>query len=351
MFHRLIPTLLLALVPALATAQAPPPARVVVSTVGESMVSTSARMEGVVDFDRVAQVAAEVSGRIDYHGLAEGALIEAGAPLVVINADFVSKDIDITRHEVREVEAELRKLDSNLRRLDQLLKTDATSRSAYDDALYSHQALQRRRDVLQERIERLRIRIEKSTVMSPFEGIVLERMVEVGEWTGPERPVARIASTDDVVVRVAVSEDLLRFLRPGDTINLEVPALQTEIDGTVRRISPVADLRSRSVELKIGVPYIPGMVQNMSARVRIPTSDERHLRTVKRDAVVTMNGRDFVFTVEDGKAKMLPVTIVNRIGDLIAVDDPAIVAGMSVVVDGNERLRPDQAVTVISELP
>ena len=162
-FHRLTLTLALLLVSALVPAQAPPPARVVVSTVGEGMVSTSAPMEGVVDFDRVAQVAAEVSGRIDSHSLTEGARIEAGAPMVVINADFVSKDIDIARQEVREVEAELRKLASNLRRLDQLLKTDATSRSAYDDALYSHQALQRKRDVLGERIERLRIRIAKST--------------------------------------------------------------------------------------------------------------------------------------------------------------------------------------------
>ena len=49
---------------------------------------------------------------------------------------------------------------------------------------------------------------------------------------------------------------------------------------------------------------------------------------------------------KEGKAAILPVNIVTFLGKKIGADNPYFVAGMPVVIEGNERLRPDQAVTV-----
>ena len=48
-----------------------------------------------------------------------------------------------------------------------------------------------------------------------------------------------------------------------------------------------------------------------------------------------------------GKAAILPVNIVSYRGNRVGADNPHFVAGMPIVVDGNERLRPDQPVSVV----
>lgn len=60
-----------------------------------------------------------------------------------------------------------------------------------------------------------------------------------------------------------------------------------------------------------------------------------------------IKGKDFVYSVKENKAKMLPLNIVARTKGFVAVDKPPVTTGMMVVIDGNDRLRPDQAVTII----
>jgi hypothetical protein len=43
------------------------------------------------------------------------------------------------------------------------------------------------------------------------------------------------------------------------------------------------------------------------------------------------------------------VNIVAFLGSKVAVDTPSIVPGLPVVIEGNERLRPDQAVQVVGD--
>jgi multidrug efflux pump subunit AcrA (membrane-fusion protein) len=87
----------------------------------------------------------------------------------------------------------------------------------------------------------------------------------------------------------------------------------------------------------------------MSATVFVPSSGKRQLSVISRAAVVKFQGKDLVYTVKDGKASVLPVNIVAYLGQKVAVDNPYIVPGMGVVIEGNERLRPDQAVVVAGE--
>ncbi len=340
---------LLLTLPMAASGQEAKPAEVVVARVGEQMVAQSLELVGAVDFDRVSNVASEVRGLIERHVVREGARVAKGAELVFLNTDFTRKDIEITHSEREEVEAELEKAAKNLVRLESLMQSNATSRRAYEETLYTHQSLSKKLDMLTGRIDRLQLSLDKSVIRAPFAGVILERFREIGEWTAPENPVFRIASTEDVFVKVALSEELLKYQRPGEAVPVYVPALDRHVEGVIDSVVPVADVRTKNVFVKIKIAYQPGMVQNLSSQVSMPASEKRKLRTFARDALVRQKGREFVYTVEDGKAKLLPVNVVTRQGSWIAVADEDITPGMAVVVDGNDRLKPDQAIKVIGE--
>ena len=328
-------------------AEGPPPALVVVTEVREQEIAETNALLGVIDFDRISAVSGEVAGLITRHHATQGAWVKQGQPLVELNTDFIHKDMDIKRKQRDQVSADLQKAGSSLKRLQSLIKSNSASRQAYDDTLYDHQSLRMKRQTLDQELERLQLQLDKSTVRAPFDGIVLEKLKEQGEWIDHGTPVARLASTADVILKVALPEKFMRFQQPGLPLVVTIDALDQRIEGNILGIMPVATLRSKSATLKIALPYLPGMIQNMSALVDVPTGEKRRLPVVPRDALVRFNDRDFVYTVESGRAKQTPVEILMRSGVLAGIRRSPLTAGMKVVIDGNDRLRPDQPVQVI----
>ncbi len=330
-----------------ANAQKPPPAKVVVAAIAQQEIAATSRLVGVIDFDRVSNVSGEVSGLITAQHAREGLVVKAGDPLVTLNTDFIEKDMEIKRKQQGQFNADLQKLAATLKRLESLLQKNSASRQAYDEALYDHRSLVKKREILDLELERLQLQVEKSTVRAPFDGIVLEKLKEIGEWLDPGTAVCTLASSNDLVVKAAISENMVRYQRPGESLAVNVNALDIQLQGTAETISPVARQRSKSATLRVTVPYHPGMIRNMSATVEVPSGETRLMLLLPRDALVRSGGADSVYTVEEGKAKLVSVTVLTRRGDQAGVASPSLKPGMKVVIDGNDRLRPDQAVVVV----
>ena len=85
----------------------------------------------------------------------------------------------------------------------------------------------------------------------------------------------------------------------------------------------------------------------MSATVFLPMGENQDMLLAPRDALLSFNGQDMVYTIHDGNAVPLPVRIISFMETHAAIEGNGLKAGMPVVVDGNDRLRPGQPVTVI----
>ena len=328
-------------------ADGPPPARVVTETVSEQVISRANQFSGVISFVRVSGVSSEVGGVAMEVPIEAGEFVKKGALLASINTDFAEQDIRITRREMGEVQTQLKKQQNTLKRRKALMATNATSQDAFDDAFFGVQALERQLETLKEQIARKNLEIAKSKVKSPFDGLVLETYVERGEAVAPQTAIAEIASISDVEASASIAQSLLKFQTPGAPVTVKIDALDIQLEGSIKRVAPLVDLRSKNITVKVTVPYVEGMLQNMAVKIGLPTSQQQTLRVLNRDAVVSFQGSEFVYTIVDDKATPVPVNIVSRMGDKVAVDNTNIVAGMTIVVDGNDRLRPQQTVEVI----
>jgi RND family efflux transporter MFP subunit len=346
------PKFLLALLVSLSTpvfSAEQPAARVRVAEVSEQQLAQTVRAIGVIDFARVASVSPEVSGVVASLNLAEGKHVKQGDVLVELDDGFLKKDIDIRQREVEQVDAEIARERANLKRLESLLKSSSASRGAYEDSMYTVQAQEKRRDTLKEQISRLRLSLEKSRIRAPFDGVVLEKLAERGEWVGPQTPVGRIAATAELRVRASVGQDLARFQTVGMSVPVEIEALGETVEGKISSLDPVVDLRSQNITVNVGLTYHEGLLQNMRATTQLPAAEQQTLRLVPRDALIRFQGKDFVYAVVDDVAKIMPVNIVARLKENVGVDGDIIQPGMRVVIDGNDRLRPDTPVSVIEE--
>ena len=324
-----------------------PPARVAVAKVFEKQVAPTATLVGSVIFDQTAGISSEISGLIDDHRMIEGALVRRGDLLVRLNTDFVTKDMEILKRQIAQNDIRIQNALKNLKRFETLYSQDAASEKAYDDLAFESRELQIEKERLQVTLAKKQMELEKSTIRAPFDGLILERNKNPGEWLSPGESLCRLASVADVVVRVALSEDLMPYVAVGQALTFTVTAMGREFQGKIKAIVPEVDVRSKTFDIKLSLDYVPGLFQNMSARVHVPTGPARRLKMIQRGALVRYQGREFIYTVQDGVAKMIPIQVVTMDGEYLGVEAPHLSAGMPVVVDGNERLRPDQPVTVV----
>jgi membrane fusion protein, multidrug efflux system len=343
-------TLLLAIAEVGAAADVPaglPPAKVVLGQVKEENVAENTPIVGALYFDRASCLAPEVAGVVRSVEVRAGDRVEKGDVLLTLNTDFIDKEIALVQTRIAQVEVQMEKADKDLKRYELLLRGDAASEKAYDDILYARLDLGKRRDTLALELATAQLKKSKSTLRAPYAGLLLERSVDVGNYIALGTACFRLGALDDLYVKVPVAENLVQYARAGASVDVTIHALNLDITGILNGFLPIADAMTRNIMLKVKIPAPDQVAENMSATVRVAVASPRMLKLVPRDALVSFQGQDAVYTVHEGKSSLVPVRIVGYVGRKAAVESGSLAAGMDVIVDGAARLRPDHPVQVM----
>ncbi len=112
------------------------------------------------------------------------------------------------------------------------------------------------------------------TVIAPFDGVVTEKMAYLGETTNPYSmngtALLKIENPDRLQLEIAVPEANLRFVRVGQTIKVQVDAINQALNATIQQIVPVADPNSRSFLVKIPLTNSGRLIAGMFGRIALP---------------------------------------------------------------------------------
>ncbi len=330
-------------------AQGPPPASVVVSKVTKETVAQTQSVIGVLYYDRISEVSTEVTGLVQKVLVQKGSFVEEGDILVQLDTEMLDNEISLKKTHIAQNDLLLQNTGKHFKRLETLYKESGVSEKDYDDALYTYQNAKLEKQARQEELANLLIRKKRSVIRAPFNGIVLTKNVDTGAWVQQGKQLVSIGSSDDLFVRAPMGESMLRYLKKGQQVSVTLNAFEKKVQGVAEDIDPVADVRTKNIFVKIRIPAQEVIAANMSATVHLPASAEQELSIIPRAAVIKFQGSDFIYTIKDDKAAILPVHIVAFMGEKVGVDSAHIVAGMLVVIEGNERLRPDQPVRVTGE--
>lgn len=328
-------------------AREPSLARVVTSKIVVEKIAQSHSFIGTLYYERISHVSSEVSGLVNKIKVRAGDRVNIGDPLVYLDTEILEKEIIFQQNQIELAGLTIRHTQVNFDRMDALRKNNSVSERDYDDARFLHQEALLKKFSAQTLLEKLWIQKRKSIINAPFDGIVLEKNVDSGDWVHQGKQLIDIGSVNDLFIRVPIAETLLRFVSIGQSVPVVINALDKEMIGTIENLSPTADAKTKNIFLKIRIPMLTQVAQNMSATVEIATGSRQTLSMIPRDALVRFQGKDFVYTVQDKKAVRLPVHIVAYQPDKVGTDNTHFTDGMPIVVDGNERLRPGQAVVIV----
>lgn len=321
-----------------------PPAQVVVTELVRGEVPPQETFVGTVYYQEVSNVASEVSGIVEQVRIEDGQRVREGDVFVTLNADLIRKRTAAARAGHEQVLAELEKARRDLERFENLYRQESVAEQAYDENRFRVLALEKRALALEAEVEGLETEIRKKTIRAPLAGVVLERLVDRGEWVSPGQSVAVVARDDAPEVVVDVPERVIRHVEVGAVV--EVQAGGRSHEGRVFALIPRGDVATRTFPLKIRLAGGRGLMEGMQASVTLPTGDVAPAFIAPRDALVSPLGVTTVFAVADGQARAVPVQVLGYRGDRVGIEGPGLAEGTRVVVKGNERLRDGQPVSV-----
>lgn len=323
-------------------ASGPPPASITVAGVTNGMVAPQSEFIATVFYQEISDTAAEMSGLVETVSFEDGQRVKSNQILVILDSELLDKQIQVTSLSYEQVLSELEIARIDLKRRVKLFKTKSISEQSYDENRFRVIGLEKRAASLKAEVEQLEIGLQKKTIVAPFDGVVIKRHVDRGEWLAEGETVAVIGKDDVADIVAEVPERLIQFIQPG--MQVRITSNGQEFTATVIAIVPKADVATRTFPVKIRTPNHFSLIEGMSAKVTLPTGIGKKTLIVPRDAVISPFGKTAVFVVMDSKAIMMPVQIVGYDGLNAGVEAPNLKEGMLVAVEGNERLRNGQTV-------
>jgi membrane fusion protein (multidrug efflux system) len=278
--------------------------------------------------DKSVRLRPEVAGQIDAIRFTEGEPVREGQVLFALDDALVRADLN-------EANANLQNSQRAYARARELSAKQLIARADVDKAQASLA-------VDQARAASARTHVEKALVRAPFSGVAGLRLVDAGDYVNAGQDLVELVRLDPLEIELRAPEVVLSSLAVGQNVLFGVDAFRNErFNATVTAISPIVELGGRSVALRArfdnpGNKLRPGM----SARVRIELQSNGRALLVPEQAIVPMGEQKNVYTVVDGKAKLVPVTIGMRTPGLVEITtglkdgDTVIVAGIQKIGDG-----------------
>lgn len=170
-------------------------------------------------------------------------------------------------------------------------------------------------------------KLRDSEAVAPFDGVIMEKMVEIGDTVQPGQSLVVFAYTKYLRIQAEVPARLVPGLKKGMVVPARLDVGNTLINARVAQISPVADSTQHTVTVKFdlpeGVPGGPGMY----AEVMIPdvSSPSRALPVVPL-AAIQKNGSLPSLMVLDEESK--PQMRLVRLGEVVDEDSVTILSGL-----------------------
>ena len=322
--------------------QKAPASPVIVETAQRDTFSATLWVSGTVISQNDARIAAETDGRITW--VADvGSRIEQGGPIARIDAEDLRLDLADSEAQLASLKSQLKYRDSSLQRLQKLAASNNAAATQLDEA--QSQLDMTRQDIKRAEvaIAQIKRRIKQTEVLAPFPGIVVERVVQVGEFVNRGAQVARLVDTEHREIRAQAPLSVAGWIREGMQVSVEHG--NRESLSPVSYVIPVGDDRSRMFEVRVEANN-PAWIIGSPVRIALPNSEPRELVAIPRDGLVLRGTDIYVMRVNsDNTVEKVAVETGIGLGGFVEVIGK-VDQGDRIITRGGERIQPGQAVTI-----
>ena len=287
-------------------------------------------------------VSAETSGQVKQMLAREGDTVEAGQLLATLDSTLHAIESSKAEAELRRYRVLVQNQDNEVKRLKRLNESQSVPLDKLEDEQAQLEMLEAQRDIAGKQWERYQYLQSKTRITAPLAGVVTRRHISPGDYVSAGQPLFELVSVDRLRVRVAFPEHDASRITVGKRVYLKTPAAPGIVArGEVTAVNPQIKIHNRAVEITVEFENPGRWFPGASADAILVVEERKQVLTVPRLAVVSRNGREVVFVVENKQVRevaieegwrergWVEVTGVIQPSDWIVVDGVGLITGGS----------------------
>jgi membrane fusion protein, multidrug efflux system len=197
-------------------------------------------------------------------------------------------------------------------------------------------------------VEQMEQQLADTVMKAPFDGIVDDRRVDVGDYMQPGAVCAVVIDQDPFLVIGQISERDVASVKQGEQAKAKLITGE-ELTGTVRFVSRASDPNTRTFRMELEVANPAGAIrEGVTAEIRIEASSVMAHRV--SPAILGLNDQGVLgvrIVEEDTTVRFVPVTIIADEPDGIWVS--GLPDKVTIITVGQEFVTPGQKVTPVWE--
>jgi membrane fusion protein, heavy metal efflux system len=288
-----------------------------VANAGPLAISTILQFPGEIQIndDRTVHVVPRVSGVAEAVLVSTGQIVKKGQTLAVFSSQMISEQ----RSALQTAQKRLSLANTIYQREKTLWEQKITAEQDYLQALQSLREAEIAVDNAQQKLSALGVILNNNAnsgslnrfeLHAPYDGLVVERNLSVGEAVKEDTPIFTISDLSTVWAEVHIPAKDLPHVRMGDKVTLRATAFDAQTTGTVAFIGALVGELTRMAKARIVLAnpqgaWRPGLfvsVEVKAAEVRVPIA-------IETDALQTLGTQQVVFVRTETGFKAHPVKI------------------------------------------
>jgi membrane fusion protein, multidrug efflux system len=324
----------------------------------EQPIARFTRASGTLTAEDQADVAAETAGRVVAAPIERGQPVALGAELVRIsptetdaqlkeaqaNAAQLEARLGLTPDgsfdvnavpEVQNAKASYELAQAEFNRIKSLLDQRVVSQSEFDQRRTQMEASRQMYEAAKngaaqqyQMLQAARARVSlaqkafaDTAVRAPFNGVIAQRLVSVGDYVTKGMKVAVVVRVNPLRALLTVPEQSVSSIAVGQPIMFEVDAYAGRtFQGTVKYVAPALQADQRSLTVEASVPNVNGELKpGLFATARIEQATRTPGVLVPPSSVLTTAGTSRVYVVNGDHVEERIVTTGDTVGALVEV--------------------------------
>lgn len=331
---------------AAAQKKGPPPRVIPVEVVIAESRNVPVRLEALGTVTPIASVAikARLESMITQVHFLDGAMVKQGELLFTLDSRQLEAEIKRVEAVIAGAVAQQEQAERDVERYNELVKKNATTQVTLNNAQTQVNISRAVAESNRATLENLKVQLSWTAIRAPIAGRISAANVKVGNFVRPAdtAPLATINQIRPVYVSFGLPQRQLPDLRKAlaaetATVEAMAPGETRTANGQVTMIENTVDPSTGMVTVRATMDNAdellwPGTLVNTQVILR-----NEQAVVVPSPAVQPSQSGSFVFVVENGVAKVRPVTV-ERTVNMQSVISKGLTGGETVVLDGQLQL-------------
>jgi len=291
-------------------------AEVTVTRVERADIQSTLSVSGTVSAlpNQDVRVSSLVPGRIARMMVAEGDRVHEGEALAKIDDRPFNDQVQQAQAAVDQAEANLENSNLNLQRNETLLERGIAARKDVEDARTQASVNKALLSQAEAALSLARLNLSRTEVRSPLTGMVVKRLLSVGEQVDgtAAQPVFEVANTSEVELFGNVPALYLDKIRVGQALRISADAFPGKaFQSHIVAISPAVDPSTNVGLVRIRIANGAGLLRlGMFLTAQVPLETQHNVLVAPLGAVYRdQDGNPQIYRVEGEKAEAVPVKL------------------------------------------